>query len=333
MESEVRQPRPGPVVVIPEPIRSMGWSYDVERSMLEPHGVRLVVPAHAAEAAEAMRTADVVFTSSPLTADDIARFENCAGIVCYSVGMDYVDGTAAAARGIPVWNCPTANNEEVSDHAVLLLLAAQRQLLLFANAAVRGEWDVYEWPQLSEFHRLRSRTIGIIGFGRIGHLVAQKLHGFRATVIAHDPYVAEALDPAVELVSLDELCARSDVVISCAALTETSRGLVNAEVIARMKPGVIIVNVSRGGVIVESALRDALDSGHVAHAALDVRSPEPPDPSTDLLTSHPRVTLTQHIAASSVESVVGLHIEAAEQILRLLRETGRLPSPVAATEP
>jgi D-3-phosphoglycerate dehydrogenase len=146
-------------------------------------------------------------------------------------------------------------------------------------------------------------------------------------VIAHDPYVVEALDPAVELVSLDELCARSDIVISCAALTETSRGLINAEVIAKMKPGVIIVNVSRGGVIAESALRDALDSGHVAHAALDVRSPEPPDPSTDLLTSHPRVTLTQHIAASSVESVAALHVEAAEQILRLLREKGRLPAP------
>jgi D-3-phosphoglycerate dehydrogenase / 2-oxoglutarate reductase len=86
------------------------------------------------------------------------------------------------------------------------------------------------------------------------------------------------------------------------------------------------VNVSRGGIVVESALRDALDSGHVAYAALDVRSPEPPDPSNDLLTSHPRVTLTQHIAASSEESVAGLHVEAAEQILKLLRETGRLPA-------
>ena len=318
------QLKPGPVVVIPEPIRSMSWSYDVERSILEPQGVRLVVPADSDEAAEAMKTADVVFTSSPLTAADIATFENCAGIVCYSVGMDYVDIGAAAARGIPVWNCPTANNEEVSDHAVLLLLAAQRRLLLFANAAVRGEWDVYEWPELSQIHRIRTRTVGIIGFGRIGHLVAQKLHGFGATVIAHDPYVTSAHDPAVQLVSLDELCARSDIVISCAALTGTSRGLIDAEVIAKMRRGVIIVNVSRGGVIVESALRDALDSGQVAHAALDVRSPEPPDPAADLLTSHPRVTLTQHIAASSVESVAGLHVEAAEQILRLLRETGRL---------
>ena len=88
----------------------------------------------------------------------------------------------------------------------------------------------------------------------------------------------------------------------------------------------LIVNVSRGGIVVEQALRDALDSGHVAYAALDVRSPEPPDPANDLLTDHPRVTLTQHIAAASIESVAGLHVEAAEQIIKLLREAGRLPA-------
>ena len=99
----------------------MDWSYEVERSMLEPLGIRLVIPKDRAEAEAAMRTADVVFTSSALTADDIATFDNAVGIICYSVGMDYVDAKAAAAKGIPIWNCPTSNNEEVSDHGVLLL--------------------------------------------------------------------------------------------------------------------------------------------------------------------------------------------------------------------
>ena len=315
----------GPLVVIPEPITTMGWTYDVERSILEPLGIRLLEPATAEEAQAALPDADVVFTSSRLTADDIARFgDHCAGILCYSVGMDYVDAKAANARGIPVWNCPTSNNEEVSDHAILLILATQRRLLPFAMAAREGEWDIYEWPQLKEIHRLKSRTIGIIGLGRIGHLVAQKLHGFRPTVIAYDPYIDGTHDPEVGLVSLDELCARSDIIVSCASLTDTSRGIINAEMLAKTKPGVIIVNVSRGGIVVEQALRDALDSGHVEHAALDVRSPEPPDPGNDLLTTHPRVTLTQHIAASSAESLAGLHVEAAEQIIKLLRETGRL---------
>lgn len=317
----------GPLVVIPEPIRSMGWSYDVERSILEPLGVRLVVPDTAEEAREALPHADVVFTSSPLTADDIATLgRGCVGIVCYSVGMDYVDAAAAAARGIPVWNCPTANNEEVSDHAVLLVLAAQRRLLTFALAARAGDWNVYEWPELSEIHRLRSRTIGIIGLGRIGHLVAQKLHGFRPTVIAYDPFIESSGDPDVELVSLDELAARADIVVSCAALTATSRGIIGADFLAKTKRGVLVVNVSRGGIVDEAALEAALDSGHVAYAALDVRSPEPPVAGQDRLTGRDDVILTQHIAASSIESVAGLHVEAAEQIVKLLRKAGRLPA-------
>ena len=317
----------GPLVVIPEPIRSMGWTYDVERSILEPHGIRLLEPATPEDAQAALPQADVVFTSSGLTADDIARLgEGCVGILCYSVGMDYVDAAAAEARGIPIWNCPTSNNEEVSDHAILLILAAQRRLLPFALAARDGDWDIYEWPQLKEIHRLRSRTVGIIGLGRIGHLVAQKLHGFRSTVIAYDPYIEGTRDPEVELVSLDELAARSDIVVSCAALTDTSRGIIGADFLAKTRPGVLIVNVSRGGIVHEPALGAALDSGQVAYAGLDVRSPEPPDPTNDLLTGRDDVVLTQHIAASSVESVAGLHVEAAEQIVRMLREAGRLPA-------
>ena len=320
----------GPVVVIPEPIGIMDWSYEVERSMLEPLGIRLVIPSDRAEAQAAMRTADVVFTSSTLTADDIATFDNAVGILCYSVGMDYVDAKAAAAKGIPIWNCPTSNNEEVSDHAVLLVLAAQRRLLPFATAAAQGDWTIFTWPLLQELHRIRSRTIGIIGLGRIGHLAAQKLLGFKPTIIAYDPYISGSRFPEVTLVALDELAARSDIVLSCAALTDTSRGIINADFLSKTKPGVLIVNVSRGGIVVEQALKDALDSGHVAYAALDVRSPEPPDPANDLLTSHPNVTLTQHIAASSVESVAGLHVEAAEQIIKLLRESGRLPAAPSA---
>ena len=317
----------GPLVVIPAPIRTMAWSYEVERGILEPLGIRLLVPETAEEARQALPEADVVFTSSRLTADDIAALgSRCAGILCYSVGMDYVDQAAASARGIPVWNCPTANNEEVSDHAVLLILAAQRRLLPFALAARDGDWEVYEWPRLGEIHRLRSRTVGIIGLGRIGHLVARKLHGFGPTVIAHDPFIAGTPDPEVELVSLDALAARSDIVVSCAALTETSRGMIGADFLAKCRPGVLIVNVSRGGIVAEEALADALDRGHVAYAALDVRDPEPPIAAEDRLTGRDDVLLTQHIAASSVESVAGLHVEAAEQIVRLLRQAGRLPA-------
>jgi D-3-phosphoglycerate dehydrogenase len=166
--------------------------------------------------------------------------------------------------------------------------------------------------------------VGIIGLGRIGRLVAQKLRGFRPTVIACDPFIESSPDPEVELVSMDELAARSDIVVSCAALTDTSRAIINADFLAKTKPGVLIVNVSRGGIVDEDALADALDRGHVAYAGLDVRSPEPPVPGQDRITGRDDVVLTQHIAASSVESVAGLHVEAAEQIIRMLREAGRL---------
>ena len=126
--------------------------------------------------------------------------------------------------------------------------------------------------------------------------------------------------------SLDELCERSDIVVSCAALTDASRGLIDGPTLARMKPGVIVVNVSRGGIVVEEALAAALESGHVAYAALDVRSPEPPEPANDRISRRPDVALTQHIAASSVESIAGLHVEAAHQIIALLRQAGRLPA-------
>jgi phosphoglycerate dehydrogenase-like enzyme len=127
----------------------------------------------------------------------------------------------------------------------MLILAAQRRLLPLATAARAGDWEVYEWPLLREIHRLSTRTVGIIGLGRIGHLVARKLHGFRLEVIANDPFIAGTNDPEVELVTLEELCARADIVVSCASLTESSRGLVDGATIARMKPGVIVVNVSR----------------------------------------------------------------------------------------
>ena len=163
---------------------------------------------------------------------------------------------------------------------MLLILAAQRRLLQFANAAAQGDWEIYTWPVYQELHRIRSRTIGIIGLGRIGHLIAQKLLGFKPTIIAYDPYISGSRFPEVELVSLDELCARADIIVSSAALTETSRGIIDAEMLAKTKPGVLIVNVSRGGIVVEQALRDALDSGHVAYAALDVRSRSRPIPRT-----------------------------------------------------
>ena len=320
-------PRVAPVVVIPEPVSDAGWTYDVERSILESRGVTLVVAASEAEARAALPEADIIFTSSRVSAADIATLRKCVGILCYSVGTDMVDGKAAAAAGIPIWNCPTSNLEEVSDFAILLILAAQRRLLTFAHAGADGAWDVFEWPEWREVRRMRGRTVGIVGAGRIGQLVAQKLHGFHASTIAFDPFVESTPDPLLELVSLDELAARSDIIVSCAALTDTSRGMFGCELFGRARPGLIFVNVSRGGLVDEDALVEALDSGQVAYAALDVRGTEPPDPTRDQLAGRPNVLLTPHVAGPSIESFRDLHIEAGTRILALLEQAGRLPAP------
>ena len=244
---------------------------------------------------------DVVIASGPLNAAEINSIHSPAGIVSYGVGMDQIDQRAAAARSIPMLNCPTHNSEEVSDHALALLLAGNKRLLDLANAAAEGNWDIYNWPQLGQIHRMRGHTVGFVGMGNIGQRIARKTHGFGLRAIAYDPYIRSTNNPWIELVSLDDVLTKSNFIIVAASLTETSRGLLDEKALGKVKGLYGIVNISRGGIIVESALRQALDEGRIGFAALDVRSPEPPDPKNDLLTGLPNVLLSQHIAASSIE--------------------------------
>src|SRR3954467_15165102 len=173
-----------PKVLIHAPIRSMPWSYEVERRIFADAGVDMVEPADDAADTAALIDADVVIACDTLTGDQIASISRPVGIVAYSVGMDYIDQKMAASRAIPVWNCPTHNSEEVSDHAVTLLLAGNKRLLDLANAAAQGNWDIYTWPHLRRIHRMRGHTVGFVGMGRIGHKIARKLHGFGLRAIA-----------------------------------------------------------------------------------------------------------------------------------------------------
>jgi D-3-phosphoglycerate dehydrogenase len=313
-----------PKVLIHAPIKSIPWSYDVERAIFAGRGIDIVVPDDDAADDAALIDADVVIACDTLTGDQINSISRPAGIVAYSVGMDYIDQKAAAARGITILNCPTHNSEEVSDHAVTLLLAGNKRLLDLANAAAQGNWDIYTWPHLRQIHRMRGHTVGFVGIGKIGHKIARKLHGFGLKAIAYDPYVTSTYDPWIDLVSLDDVLTKSNFIICAASLTDTSRGLLNDEAFGKVKGLYGFVNISRGGIVVESALKKALDEGRIGFAALDVRSPEPPDPSNDLLTGMPNVLLTQHIAASSIESLADIHTEAAQQAISLLEKAGRL---------
>ena len=321
-----------PKVVVFDPVRwnIPDWTYDIEQDLLAKHGVDLVVPADPAESAEAIRDADEVIATAVggrIEAHHIATMRRPVGIICASIGMNQVDHDAAAAAGIPIRNVPFCV-DEVSDHAVMFLLMAERRGHTFAGRTANGDWRWGGTPEYHEIHRLRGRTVGIIGTGRIGKEVARKVRVFGYRTIGYDPNVPDPGDPQLEMVSLEHLLATSDAVITCADLNPTSRHIIREETLAQVRPGTLLVNIARGGLVDERALASAMRRGQIAVAALDVRDPEPPDPATDPLADIPpdRLILTPHMAGGSIEARETLHTMTADVAITLLTAAGRLAS-------
>ena len=317
--------QPPPNVLFFDPIGWVHeWSYEPERELLDPFDVRMIEPLDRPKRDAALATADVVVVSSVdrLTAEHVAALERCVGILCYSAGMDAVDGEAARAAGIPVTNVRAAT-ADVADHAMTLLLAAWRMLPAMTSAATGPSWDLGEHPQFRAIPRIGGRTMGILGAGAIGREVAARGRAFGMRTIAtyRRPEVAE---PDLPHVDPDRLFADSDAVVLTAALTPETRGIVDDRLLSKARPGMVLVNVGRGGLIVEQDLADALDRGIVRAAALDVRVSEPPDPDDDPLSGRPDVIQTPHMAGVSSDASADLHRLAAEGILALLRQGGRL---------
>jgi len=315
-----------PRVVFFDPIPG-AWSYELERSVLDPAGVELLIPADPAEADRLIEEADVVIATSVarLDAERIARLRRCAGILCYSIGMNQVDHAAAAARGIPVTNVPGYCSDEVADHGMALLLALWRSVVPIVDLVEAHGWAaIRRSAHVDGIRRIRGKTLGIVGAGRIGTRVGERARAFGLRTIAADPFVEPR--PELPIVPLEELLERADALILCAALTPQSRHLLNERTLLHARPGMLLVNVARGGLIDERALAAAMADGRIAWAALDVRDPEPPDPATDPLAGSPNLVQTPHVAASSREAVVDLHLQAAEICLGLLRAAGRLPA-------
>jgi D-3-phosphoglycerate dehydrogenase len=323
-----RSPHQPVRVVVFDPIPPEDWSYDDEAAVFATRGVGLLLPAGRAAARRDVRDADVVIVTGidALDAPTIATLRRCVGILCYSIGMDKVDGAAAAAMGIPVRNVPDYCTDEVSDHALALLLAAERRLTTFIELAADGRWDADGRPDNGSIRRLRGQTLGIIGAGRIGRKVARKARAFGFRTIAFDPYVDSTDDEEIELLPLPDVLGQADALVLCASLTETSRGILGEAAFSQMRPGVILVNVARGALIDEPALAEALRSGRVGFAAVDVRSSEPPAQGTDLLTGLPNVIQTPHIAALSWEAFEDLKRMAGDIVIEMLESAGRIPA-------
>jgi D-3-phosphoglycerate dehydrogenase / 2-oxoglutarate reductase len=227
------------------------------------------------------------------------------------VGVDNVDLAAATARKVLVVNAPTAATTSVAELTVTFVLLLVRDLYGTIQATKGGAWK--RGVQGAE---LSGKTAGLVGYGRIGREVARRLQAFGASTVAFDPLLPKSPDET-PLVSLEDLLARSDVVSLHAALTPENHHLLNADRLARLRPGAYVVNVARGALIDEEALLTALGSGRVAGAALDVFETEPP--TRTALLAHPKVIATPHLGASTPEAQHRAGVQVAEELLRLLR--------------
>ena len=263
------------------------------------------------------RDADAILvTYAKLPGDLLRQLERCKAIGRFGLGVDNIDVPAAAARGIVVTYVPDYCMQEVSDHAMALLLALARKVP-FSNRLVQsGRWEV---PPIVPLRRLEGQVLGLVGFGNIPRTLAPKAQAFGLKVLTHDPYVKpDALKAAgVEGVSFDDLLARSDFVSVHAPLMPQTRGLMNAAGFAKMKRGALLINTARGPLVDEAALVAALDSGQLGGAGLDVVTTEPLAKDSPLL-GRDNVIVTPHTAFYSVEALEELQTKCASDVARVL---------------
>ncbi|MFN8636791.1 MAG: C-terminal binding protein [Chloroflexota bacterium] len=261
--------------------------------------------------------ADVILTQyARLTARVIETLDRCRGIVRYGVGYDTVDLDAATRKGIYVCNVPDYGTDEVSDHAVTMLLAIARKVIPLAQGVQNGVWSV---EHAKPVYRLRGRTLGLIGLGRIGAMTAAKAQAFGIQVIACDPVHSPAYFAArnVRPVELDELLRESDYVSLHAPLSDETHHLIGERTLALMKPTAFLVNTARGGLVDAEALARALREGRLAGAAIDVTEVEPIPRDSPLLGLE-NCVITPHAAWYSDESSAALQRLAGEEAARLL---------------
>lgn len=299
-----------PKVVISDGLASQGVEILEQARGLEVVLRKSVTPA---ELESLLADADglVIRSGTKVTADVIAKAPRLRVIGRAGIGVDNVDLTAATARGIAVLNTPEGNNVTTAEHAIALLVSLARHIPQATASMKQGQWEKSKFTGLE----LYNRTLGVIGLGNIGRIVAQRAQGLAMKVIAYDPHitaeVAARLD--VELVPLDELFARADAITVHVPKTKETAGLLGRDAFAKMRKGVLVVNAARGGIIDEAALLEALESGRVAGAALDVFDKEPP-PADHPLVLHERVICTPHLGASTEQAQLNVSIAIAEQV-------------------
>jgi D-3-phosphoglycerate dehydrogenase len=316
----------------------VGWAGGSNRGRTEQAladlGVKIVaMPLYDEDGrvAEPLARVDVLVSGGTVLNGPIYDQLACRMILRPYVGYNDIDVPAATERGILVCNVPDAYSEEVSTQALAFLMAAHRQLIAFDRETRAGHWRANMGKPPLVLHNSRAQTVGVIGFGRIGRISGTRAKALGFRVIASDPYVdeAEAAEHDIPLVPLEQLLREADYVTIHALLWEGTHHLLNAERLALMKPGAWLINTARGPIVDEAALVDALCSGHLGGAGLDVMEHEPIAPDNPLLTL-PNVLLSPHSAVYSEEG----QARAAERAAGIAQAGlwGRLPDRVAAID-
>ncbi len=319
MSGQMREEASGQYVLVgPHSFPSM----ELEAEVAAAAGIPLVVSADAEDLRNKLAGARVVLlgTRGKVDADGVDALRACVAIARYGVGVDNVDVAAATARGIPVANIPDAATEEVATHTVGMALALLRGLFDADRSMRGGAWSA---AMMGGVHRLSTLTVGIVGAGRIGKRTSAMFAGLGARVIVHDSYVQPA---DLETVTLEQLFRRADIISLHIPLTEETRHLVRTETIAAMRPGAILINVSRGALVDEAAVASALHDGRLGGLGLDVFASEPLPPDSPLRDA-PRSILTPHVAWRSEESLAAYQQRACEQVGFALRGE-RMPAAV-----
>lgn len=301
-------------------ITDYAWpDIEVEKNILESAGFNVVSgpaqPASAEVIEELMARYQpdaVLFCWAPVTEKAIAASPNLKIAARLGVGLDNLAVDACTQRGIWVTNVPDYCVEEVSDHAVAMLLAWCRGLLPFDRDVRNGNWN----PAAAKLRRLAEMTIGIVGYGRIGRRTSEKLAAFGVRQLIHTRSSGEA-DDRRQFCDLQSLVSQSDVIILHVPLTPDTHHLLDADLLAKIKPGAFLINVSRGGLVDTNAMIAAVETGKLAAVGLDVLENEPVVP--DALINHSESIMTPHVAFSSTASLVELRQRACEEVVRVLK--------------
>ncbi|MEM2026569.1 MAG: C-terminal binding protein [Candidatus Bathyarchaeia archaeon] len=305
-------------------IKDSGYeSHDVEEEVLSRVGAELAIfqCRSEEEVIEYCGDADALLnTYAPITRRVIENLQKVKVIVRYGIGVDNIDLKAATEKGVFVANV-IYDVTDIADHTVGLILSLIRKIPLADGSVKSGLWD---WKVTRPISRLKGKTVGIIGFGRIGRKVAQRLRGFEVKILSYDPYVPESLfaEYHVEKVDFDTLIRESDIITIHVPLTNETRHMIGEKEFKSMKRGAIIINTSRGGVIDEQALYKALKEGWIAGAGLDVLEKEPPEKDNPLLKLD-NIIVTPHMAWYSNDSLYEIRRKAAEEVARVL--SGQIP--------